>query len=182
VARWPAGRRATHHRIGPRGWGGAPRGAGARVVAVAAGLGVPPTLELGALGLVLTYALAPVLAQGVARRAWLAALVLPVGAAALYFGWHAAFGALVGHPVAPPGVALRAGIVAGGFTLGFAIQIALHAWPHGRLANALRPHLVGGLYLDELLTRFTFYLWPPRLAARDDGARALLPAAPEISR
>ena len=51
-------------------------------------------------------------------------------------------------------------------TLGLSVLVALQATlrlrPEGKLARALHPWLFSGLYLDELFTRLTFRLWPPR--------------------
>ncbi len=184
VERWHNYKLAPATRVGPLGWVAATVVSALVVglVGLSVGIDVAAEPEIVVLGLVLVYALAPVLAHGADRGAWLTAGGLTVGVAALYFGWHAVFGALAPHPEPPAGLAARLGIVGGAFTLGFVVQSALHSWPHGVVARVLRPHLLGGLYLDELLTRLTFYLWPPRLASRHDGPHSLLPAAPEISR
>jgi NAD(P)H-quinone oxidoreductase subunit 5 len=85
-----------------------------------------------------------------------------VGVALLYFGWHAAFGQLLpGQANAP--TTLQLVIVIGGFMLLYLTSSTVSAWPQGRFAQRLQPHLFAGLYLDELFTRFTFRIWPARL-------------------
>ena len=42
------------------------------------------------------------------------------------------------------------------------VQGTVRARPQGRLARGLYPWLFAGLYLDELFTRLTFWLWPAR--------------------
>ncbi|MEO0604223.1 MAG: NADH-quinone oxidoreductase subunit L [Myxococcota bacterium] len=178
VERWQAYTLTPGSRVGPVGWTVATVTAFGLVAFVSWNLAIQTDAqpELVALGLVLAYAVTPVLAHGAARGAGVAAVGLTMATAGLYFGWHTAFDALAPHVAPPAGLALRLDIVVIGFTAGFAAQAALQSWPHGALANALRPHLVGGLYLDELLTRFTFWLWPPELTSRHDGPRSLLPA------
>jgi NAD(P)H-quinone oxidoreductase subunit 5 len=43
----------------------------------------------------------------------------------------------------------------------FLIQTILQTSPNGRLSNWLQPHLLSGLYIDDMFTRWTFRLWPP---------------------
>lgn len=44
----------------------------------------------------------------------------------------------------------------------YGVQLLFECRPDGRLARELQPLLFAGLYLDELFTRVTFRLWPPR--------------------
>lgn len=66
------------------------------------------------------------------------------------------------------------------------ILLATTVWlgrqPHsGRLIRWLYPHLYGGFYLDELFTRLTLFLWPPRITAAGSGkAPTPQPQQPEI--
>jgi NAD(P)H-quinone oxidoreductase subunit 5 len=55
----------------------------------------------------------------------------------------------------------------------FVAETWLRTRPHGRFARALRPRLFAGFHLDELFTRWTFRLWPPRMPARDRSLEAL---------
>ncbi len=95
-------------------------------------------------------------ALGVARRALTVIL--------LYGAWHIAFGRLFGR-AAPP-TPFGWAVVLSGFIVLFAAHVALSSRPDGRLARALQPRLFAGLYLDEFFTRWTFWLWPPRLNSR----------------
>ncbi|MBL8954698.1 MAG: hypothetical protein JNK82_28230, partial [Myxococcaceae bacterium] len=66
---------------------------------------------------------------------------------------------------APPHLGALA-LVGLGFVALFGLKTSLALRPEGPLARALYPRLFAGLYLDELFTRLTFRLWPPRLPAR----------------
>lgn len=81
---------------------------------------------------------------------------------ALYLGLHSAVGALV--PLPAPATAPLAAIVV--VIIGFGalnvVQLLLECRPQGGLARSLQPSLYAGLYLDELFTRATFRVWPPR--------------------
>ena len=82
-------------------------------------------------------------------------------AGALYAVGHA----VAGRALPPPRswtTSLEWLIVATGVTALFAVQL-LFAWrPEGRLTGALARRLFAGFYLDEIFTRLTFRLWPPR--------------------
>jgi NAD(P)H-quinone oxidoreductase subunit 5 len=99
-----------------------------------------------------------------AARAGAGAVMRSVAVTALYFAWHGVFG----HFVARPQGAMpeRWLIVLAGFVVLFAVQLVLELRPQGRLACVLQPRLFAGLYLDEIFTRMTFRLWPPRLRPR----------------
>jgi NAD(P)H-quinone oxidoreductase subunit 5 len=136
------------------------------VVAVMTGTGAvaghsDPTLA--PLAVLLCLSLSPVVARGVSAG-WSAAIgtvLRGVGVTALYFGWHAAGARML--PSAPDSVSSLGWIfVVSGFALLFALQALLQARPAGRLARALQPRLFAGLYLDEVFTRMTFRVWPPR--------------------
>ncbi len=85
------------------------------------------------------------------------------GLTMVYAAWHAAVGALpivkAAHVLSP----FAAAIAATGLAALLAASTALAVRPAGRFARALRPRLFAGLYLDEVFTRITFRLWPPRL-------------------
>ena len=107
----------------------------------------------------------------VARRA--------ITVTSLYGAWHVVFGRLVARTTPP--VPLGWVIVLTGFVVLFGAQAVLASHPHGRLARALQPRLFAGLYLDELFTRWTFRLWPPRLKPSGATSRTLrAPAAAEV--
>jgi NAD(P)H-quinone oxidoreductase subunit 5 len=141
------------------------------VSAVGAVSGASPRQEPAAWGLaaVMGLALTPLLVRG-AGGGWRRLATVGLGAlgvAALCFTWHAAFGQLLAAPArdAAP-LAPRLALVITGFGLLFVLQAVLHARPGGRLARTLYPRLFAGLYLDEVFTRLTFRLWPPRLPPR----------------
>ena len=98
-----------------------------------------------------------------------------LGVGALVASWHLGLGRLLGPIEAAPGGALRGGLAALGFLVLFGVQVPLQAAPQGRIARALQPWLFAGLHLDEVFTRLTFRLWPPRLP-RPEAAGGRLPA------
>ncbi|MEI8254356.1 MAG: NADH-quinone oxidoreductase subunit L [Deltaproteobacteria bacterium] len=121
--------------------------------------------SLAPIGLILALSATPLLlgvadepARAVARAVLRVAMV-----ASSYFGWHALFGRWV--PAAPesPGLVLAWSAVAAAFVALFLVEAALSVRPRSRLARWLHPRLAAGLYLDELFTRATFRVWPPRL-------------------
>lgn len=135
-------------------------------VAIAARLGGPAVTvdaPVVVLALVVGLALIPMVASpgdalaGVVLRA--------LGVAALYVGAHALAGQLWPSPAVAGAPTVGWAIVAAGFVALFAIQTALQQRPDGALAHALHGWLFAGLYLDERFTRWTFRLWPARLAA-----------------
>lgn len=136
-------------------------GLGALVTALGVGSLEEPTTALFVL--LLSLSLAPVLARGAASPLGLA--LRAGGAFLLYLAWHEVFAHLAPVPVAQaPGLAWAIALT--GLTVLFVLQTALAARPEGRLARALHPALFAGLYLDELFTRLTFRIWPPRLPPR----------------
>ena len=150
-----------------RDWAVAAVGAALVVVAVGltAGLwahGAPGT-RAGAL--ILALALAPLFVggfQGDAGSAlWRGGVA--IGLAALYAAGHAVFTAIAPSVTGgPPHDALRLGAVAAAFLALYAVQAAIAVRPTGGLARAIYPACFAGFYLDELCTRLTFRLWPPR--------------------
>lgn len=138
------------------------------IVVVRASLGLPPLH--GVTGQVLTVllglSLVP-LAQGAPSSARAIAMAaLRVSAVTLlYVGWHG----LAEHvlPAKQAGTSLVLWWTTAASFLGlFALKSALQRRPEGALAQRLHPWLFSGLYLDELFTRLTFRVWPPRLAPR----------------
>lgn len=137
------------------------------VAGIGTALGMLPTAEPGlmAAGLILALALAPLFARAslLGWRPTLLSFGVGGGLVALYAAWHVLFGALV--PSAATGTAgewLRLGVVGGGFLLLFVTQAIVGARPSGAVARALYPACYAGFYLDEVFTRLTFKLWPPR--------------------
>jgi NAD(P)H-quinone oxidoreductase subunit 5 len=120
--------------------------------------------SLPPLTLILGLSFAPMLGRAIAAgaRPFLIALLFTLGAAAAYFGWHAAFELLA--PQLNGGLeasAFKWNIVVAGLVVLFVAQTILQTSPNGWFANRVQPHLVSGLYIDDWFTRVTFRLWPP---------------------
>lgn len=132
---------------------------------------------------VLALALAPLFvgvgngARAVLRRAGVA-----VGLVAAYAAAHAAFGTIAPTiPGTPLENALRAGAVVAASLLLYVVQAVVAVRPAGEFARALYPACFAGFYLDELCTRLTFRLWPPRaLPAPAAAARGSVPVLREL--
>lgn len=166
---WQASKLAPRrHPVGLWGWFGAAAAALALVGAVAWAFGVSFTHEpaLLAFAFILGLALAPILVRARGAGAWAAAVAVP----ALYFTWHAVFASIIAVPAAGSGITLRVGIAMVSFAALFIAQAVMQAHPRGRLARTLYPRLFAGLYLDELFTRVTFRIWPPRLPPKTNDA------------
>ena len=121
-----------------------------------------------AAAVVLALALAPLFVRGLAEDlgTMLRGAGVAVALVVAYAAGHAVFGTIA--PTmrgAPTMEALRFGIVATAFLTLYTVQVAIAARPNGRIARALYPACFAGFYLDELCTRLTFHLWPPRTAA-----------------
>jgi NAD(P)H-quinone oxidoreductase subunit 5 len=145
--------------------------AGGLAVLVVAALGLALGLDAdGASGtragaLILALALAPLFVGGVGGNAGAALrrAGVAVGLAATYAAGHAAFGLVApAVPGAPLHDALRLGFVAVAFLALYAAQAVIAARPTGGFARAIYPACFAGFYLDELFTRLTFRIWPPR--------------------
>jgi len=93
--------------------------------------------------------------------------------AVLYAAWHSAVGVLPGVAAAESTSPLAAFLAIAGLSVLLGVSAALEKWPTGRLATALRPRLFAGFYLDEVFTRATFRLWPPKLPPRAEPKPAL---------
>ena len=86
-----------------------------------------------------------------------------LGVVILYAGWHAVAEHVMPTQQVAPNNALW--LLTGlGFTSLFGLKTMLQWRPNAGLAHRLHPWLFSGLYLDELFTRLTFRLWPPRPA------------------
>ncbi len=174
VERQPA--RAIVQRGGTPGlarWASATLVSALLVVGAATALGVQPGTDIGlwAAAVILTVALSPLFVRATAggdlRIA--TAVMTGLGVVLLYLTGHALFDTLLpaATPTAPSidGMnALRLGIVVGGFLLLYAVQVMIASRPHGAVARRLYPACFAGFYLDEVFTRLTFALWPPRPA------------------
>ena len=131
-------------------------------------LGDDPTLK--PLALLLALSLSPLVVRsadgglgGLGRVAF--GFVRAGAVVALYFGGHAlASRVLAPVPLSAPLGHERWLVLLLGFVTLFVLDTVLQARPQGRTARILRPWLFAGLYLDELFTRATFRIWPPRLA------------------
>jgi NAD(P)H-quinone oxidoreductase subunit 5 len=138
-------------------------------VACSEGLGglSMPNPSLAPLVLLLCLAITP-LAAGNTISGWRPRLVVLLGALGVVLlqaggHWASAHALSAAHGSASSPVAQ--GMVLVGFALLFGLQAVLQGRPQGSLARSLRPRLFAGLYLDELFTRLTFRIWPPRLPA-----------------
>jgi NAD(P)H-quinone oxidoreductase subunit 5 len=136
-----------------------------------------PDGTLGPVAVVLALSLLPFAARQLsAERPGVSALALRcAGVAGLYFAAHGVFARVLPPAGAATSPAWRLVVVAFGLLLW--LELWLQARPSGRLARALQPHLFAGLYLDELFTRATFRLWPPRLQATQGSPRRGQPFA-----
>ena len=122
-----------------------------------------PSPTLVPLTIVLGLSLSPLVVRATdgGLRPLLGAALRGAGVGALYFVGHAVTGHLLRFPE-PATMPLTWVVVIGGFVLLFGVQVILECRPDGQLARAIQPRLFAGLYLDELFTRMTFRLWPPR--------------------
>lgn len=121
---------------------------------------------IGPLAFVLGLSFAPMVGRAIAagKRVFLIVMLFTAGASAAYFGWHVVFEALApslnaGAPASP----FKWTVVVVGLVVLFIAQSIMQTSPNGRFAHWLQPHLLSGLYIDDLFTRLTFRLWPPRL-------------------
>jgi NAD(P)H-quinone oxidoreductase subunit 5 len=121
---------------------------------------------IGPLAFVLGLSFAPMIGRALAagKRAFMLAGLFTLGASASYFGWHLVFEAIAPsiHAGGSPS-GLKWAIVVAGLVVLFIAQSILQTSPNGRFAHWLQPHLLSGLYIDDLFTRLTFRLWPPGL-------------------
>lgn len=95
-----------------------------------------------------------------------------LGVAVFYAGWHLAFAALL-PPVAVAPSALAVAFALAAFAVLFLVQVLVSVHPHHRVTRALQAWAFAGFHLDELFTRATFLVWPPRHVRR---AAATTPA------
>ncbi len=129
------------------------------------GLRVDGETGTRAAALILALAIAPLFVSGIANgsqsllRATAAAAVL----VSSYALGHAVFTTLAPDINGSPSMDLaRLAIVAMAFGALYVVQATIATQPTGRLARALYPACFAGFYLDEIWTRLTFRIWPPR--------------------
>ena len=137
------------------------------VLVVGSALGMVTHGDVGtiAAALIMTFALAPLFLRGVSGD--VGALLHGVGAAtmlvATFSAGHALFSAVAPTVHGAPAMdAMRLAIVASAFVALYATQATIAVQPTGQLARVLYPACYAGFYLDELCTRLTFRMWPPR--------------------
>ena len=121
---------------------------------------------MGAAALILTFALAPLFMRGAAGNA--GAFVRGVAMAAVlvatYAAGHALFSTVAPTVRGAPVMNLvRFALVSVAFVALYVMQSIIVVRPAGRLARSFYPACFAGFYLDELCTRMTFRIWPPRV-------------------
>jgi NAD(P)H-quinone oxidoreductase subunit 5 len=133
--------------------------------------------------LILSLAWAPLLWLGSSHRiAGLAkglALVLGLGLAYLLMHWMITPLGLSSQPLHSGWMVWAVMCSA----LLYMAQVVLHGFRHSPLAERCYPWVYGGFYLDEIFTRWTFWVWPvqmPRLTAGSSQKTA--PALPGLMR
>jgi NAD(P)H-quinone oxidoreductase subunit 5 len=130
---------------------------------------------------ILALALAPFFVRLPTAGSWRASGTM-LGAAllvaALYAAWHTVFAALLPTPLDfVPGTASVI-IALAGFVALYVVQAMVSVRPHARAARALHAWAFAGFHLDELFTRATFLVWPPRHVRRQaSGLRAITPVS-----
>jgi len=83
-----------------------------------------------------------------------------------WIGLHVGLGAWIQAPFTTESVSSNViAVTIVWFAALYALQATLVAWPAGTLARSLYPLFYAGFYLDELLTRATFRIWPVRARA-----------------
>lgn len=140
---------------------------GLLVAAFAAVLWSPSSLS-GALAFfclpVVGIAIAGILSSLVSMRSLTASLILStavIGISVIYFGFDSLFQKIVPTPaisLVQQRPLLIFSVIC--FTLLYGVQMIIRVNPLGPIATALYPWFYAGLYLDELVTRATFRLWP----------------------
>jgi NAD(P)H-quinone oxidoreductase subunit 5 len=92
---------------------------------------------------------------------------------ALYALWHGAFAALLPREAAaPPLFVVYAAL--GAFATLFAVQVLVSTRPGTRVARTLHAWAFAGFHLDELFTRLTFLVWPPRYVRQAESSTTSL--------
>ena len=94
-------------------------------------------------------------------RSFQAVMISGLTLGILFCGWHLLAGRLLPSPAATTPFGLL--IVSLGLMVLVATQSLLRLRPGSPLAREIYVRLFAGLYLDEIFTRLTFRIWPPRL-------------------
>lgn len=121
-----------------------------------------------ALGL-LAMALAPLFVAMPSTSSWrprVAPVGMAIAVAALYIGWHTVLSALMPLPSDFTPHPWTVVLTIAAFALLFSVQVLVSVRPFGGFARALQSWAFAGFHLDELFTRATFYVWPPRHVRR----------------
>lgn len=124
-------------------------------------------------GLIFSLALVPLMlasgnGKGAVQPARYAAMA--AGLTLLFLVLHGVGDAMVPRSDGATPDVFRAVFAATLFVALFLVQLVVSALPDGRLSARLYPWFVGGFHLDELFTRLTFLVWPPRYVRRAEGA------------
>ena len=134
---------------------------------------------------ILAIALTPLFAGSSSARGWTQPamqLGAAVAVAALYVVWHGVAARILPTPANSAPDLLRLIWAAGAFALLFVLQTVISVYPNGALAHRLYPWAFGGFHLDELFTRATFLLWPPRHVRRQRATMAAAAAPRALGR
>lgn len=120
---------------------------------------LPSELSFVGWTLVFSLGLAPLAAQGSARRSVAVTGLRVLALGCLFLVLHE----LLPHEAAAtsPVRGLAWALVVLAFVVAFALQSVLLLAPESRLARTLQPYLFAGLYLDEWFTCMTMRIWPP---------------------
>ncbi len=125
--------------------------------------------------IILTLSLVPTLATSLRRGAWQTPMLIAVGTPIAYGLWHALMAPLV--PALPPLAAATGVVIVAvcAFVALFSVQVMLTERPQHALLSAIYPHALAGFHLDDLFTRMTFRVWPPRLTPLRPDSRMAAP-------
>ena len=150
------------------------------VIALAVGsFMVPPASRPASLyvsGLIIAFAVAPLLVQSASHRgdrsrlvSWssIRRLAVVVCGIVLFTLWYRGCAVIIPtHELITNGLRARLAVVVIAFTGLFVVQAIILERPMGALARRLYPHFLAGFYLDEFITFLTFRVWPPRTLRR----------------
>ena len=128
---------------------------------------------LSALALVVCLALTPLLTSPGERRPSPPLVLGAFGVVFAYFALHELFGRWIDVPSREATVPELIAVMLVCFAALFAVQALIRARPDGVVSQRLYPWFYAGLFLDELVTRSTFRLWPARLSRHHDGVGAV---------
>jgi NAD(P)H-quinone oxidoreductase subunit 5 len=147
------------------------------VFAIGTPLGLPfdTNTTTRAAGIIFALAIAPLFVSGMVTgsRGLLRATTSAAVLVSAYALGHAVFTAIATDVQGSDVMQMvRYNFVIIAFGSLYMVQAAIATQPSGRIARALYPACFAGFYLDEIWTRYTFRLWPPRA----------LPLPPRISK